>query len=87
MRDTQLVNVIIFERRFYDANLELPTCEYYFNDLISRIEVTFIDKSNPIDPGFILILSLRSTYDQMAMAVGHKLNVDPLELQFFNCLQ
>lgn len=32
---------------------------------------------------FTLELSQRNTYDQMAHAVGQKINTDPYEIQFF----
>lgn len=78
--------MLIFEKKQRgDENLELPTCEDYFRDLLYRVEVTFIDKTNPNDPGFALELSQRMTYDQMASAVGQKINCDPYEIQFFKC--
>lgn len=78
-------DVIIFERKHCDENLELATCEDYFNDLLYRVEVLFIDKTNPSDTGFTLELSHRMSYDQMAHAVGQRLNVDPYTIQFFKC--
>ena len=84
MRDME-ADILIFEKKHRDDNLELPTCEDYFRDLLYRVEVTFIDKTNPSDPGFSLELSLRMTYDQMASAVGQKINVDPYAIQFFKC--
>lgn len=76
-------DVIIFEKKHCDDNLELATCEDYFKDLLYRVEVVFIDKSNPNDAGFTLELSQRMNYEQMANAVGHKMNVDPNTIQFF----
>lgn len=78
-------DVIIFEKKYRDETLELPTCDDYFRDLLYRIEVTFVDKTNPNDVGFTLELSQRMTYDQMASAVGQKINVNPYEIQFFKC--
>lgn len=78
-------DVIIFEKKHRDESLELPTCEDYFRDLLYRVEVTFIDKTNPNDTGFSLELSQRMSYDQMASAVGQKINVDPYQIQFFKC--
>lgn len=78
-------DVIIFEKKYRDETLELPTCDDYFRDLLYRIEVTFVDKTNPNDVGFSLELSQRMTYDQMASAVGQKINVNPYEIQFFKC--
>lgn len=83
--DIPQVDVIIFERKRLDANLVLPTCEDYFNDLLYRINVTFIDRSNLSESGFVLQLSLLSSYDQMATAVAQKINEDPLTIQFFKC--
>lgn len=85
MRDIMDGDIIIFEKAAKVDNLELPTCEDYFRDLLYRIEVTFIDKTNPNDTGFTLELSQRMTYDQMASAVGHRINVDPYNIQFFKC--
>lgn len=79
-------DVMIFEKRQHDnETLELPTCEDYFRDLLYRVEVSFIDKANPTDTGFTLELSQRMTYDQMARAVGQRINVDPYNIQFFKC--
>lgn len=66
-------------------NLDLLTCEDYFRDLLYRVEVMFIDKTAPADVGFTLELSQRMTYDQMASAVGHKINCEPNKIQFFKC--
>lgn len=85
IRDIYESDVIIFEKKHRAEQLELPTCEDYFRDLLYRIEVTFIDKTNPNDPGFTLELSHRSSYEQMAAAVSQKINVDPLKIQFFKC--
>lgn len=78
-------DVIIFEKKHCEDNLELATCEDYFKDLLYRVEVLFIEKTNPQDAGFTLELSQRMTYDQMANAVGQKINVDPNTIQFFKC--
>lgn len=82
---TEKDDVIIFEKKHCDDNLELATCEDYFKDLLYRVEVLFIDKTNPADAGFTLELSHRMTYEQMAIAVGQKMNVDPHTIQFFRC--
>ncbi|XP_055857807.1 ubiquitin carboxyl-terminal hydrolase 7-like [Episyrphus balteatus] len=79
-------NILIFEKKHVDEKLELPTVEDYFRDLLSRIELTFCDKSNPNDPGFLLELSNRNTYDQMAHAVAIRINTDPNRIQFFKCI-
>ena len=78
-------DIIIFEKRAKDDDLELPTSEDYFNDLLYRIEVIFMDKTNTNDAGFPVELSIHTTYDQMAKAVGQRINIDPYEIQFFKC--
>lgn len=78
-------DVIIFEKKHCDDNYELATCEDYFKDLLYRVEIVFIDKTNPSDAGFTLELSQRMSYEQMANAVGQKMNVDPNTIQFFRC--
>lgn len=45
--------------------------------------MTFCDKTVPNDPGIIVELSHRMTYDQMAEAVANRLGTDPYLLQFF----
>lgn len=96
--DLQSGDIIIFERKILNtesvtqqqANVdlyELPTCEDYCKDLLYRIEVTFVDKSSPNDTGFTLELSQRTKYDQMAKAVGQRINCNPFEIQFFRCQQ
>lgn len=75
--------IFIFERNEKMPNLELPTYLDYYNDLQFRVEVTFIDKNIQNDNGFTIELSVNSTYDQMAKAVGQRINVDPYEIQFF----
>lgn len=49
----------------------------------SRVDVIFVDKNVPSDPGFTLTLSQRTNYEQMVEAVARHLNVDPVYLQFF----
>ena len=61
----------------------LPTCREYFRDLFYRVEVNFVDKNVPNDPGFILTLSQRTQYDQVVEAVAKHLEVDKTHLQFF----
>lgn len=78
-------DVIIFEKKHCDDNYELATCEDYFKDLLFRVEIVFVDKTNPSDAGFTLELSQRMSYEQMANAVGQKMNVDPNTIQFFRC--
>ncbi|XP_023245457.1 ubiquitin carboxyl-terminal hydrolase 7 [Copidosoma floridanum] len=79
-------DIIVFQKNNDDHDLyELPTCRDYFRDLSSRMEVTFCDKTLPNDVGFILELSQRITYEQMAKAVALKLGTAPYLLQFFKC--
>ena len=49
------------------------------------MEVTFCDKTVSNDSGFIMELSQRITYEQMAKALAHRLGTDPYLLQFFKC--
>jgi ubiquitin carboxyl-terminal hydrolase 7 len=77
--------VIIFEKKVKEDNLELPTVVDYINDLMCRHEITFVDKTNPNDTGFVLILSERTNYDQLAEAVGQRIGSDPYQIQFFKC--
>lgn len=67
------------------TNLELRTCEDYFRDLLYRIDVTFVDKTNANDSGFTLGLSSETSYDTMAKAVGQRIQANPYEIQFFKC--
>ncbi|XP_050084011.1 ubiquitin carboxyl-terminal hydrolase 7 isoform X1 [Anopheles aquasalis] len=76
--------IVVFEKRHPPGeNLEFPTCEAYFKDLFCRMEVVFLDTLIPNDTGFTLDLSSESTYDQIAKAVGRRINVNPYEIQFF----
>lgn len=47
--------IVIFERRGQEVaaymELELPTVQDYFKDLMYRVEVTFVDKASPNDTG------------------------------------
>lgn len=43
--------VIIFEKKHCDDDLELATCEDYVKDILYRFDVLFIDKTNPTDTG------------------------------------
>ena len=52
-------------------------------DLFHKVDVTFIDKNIPQDPGFTLTLSQRMTYVQIAKAASDKLEVEPDKIQFF----
>lgn len=54
-----------------------------FRDLFYKVDVTFVDKNVPHDPGFTLTLSQRMNYEQIAKACAEKLEVEPLKLQFF----
>ncbi|CAG2182939.1 unnamed protein product, partial [Oppiella nova] len=78
-------DIIVFQRA--DLTLgpecELPNVKEYFKDLLFRVEVTFCDKTNPTDPGFIIELSLKMNYEQIAQAVATRLGTDPYLIQFF----
>ncbi len=45
--------------------------------------MTFVDRNSSGDPGFTLTLSQRMNYNQIARAVGEKLDTDPFKIQFF----
>ena len=45
--------------------------------------MTFCDKAVPSDTGFVLTLSQRMNYDQVAKAVAAHIGTDPYLLQFF----
>ncbi len=79
-------DIIVFQRYLRQdeqVGLRLPACREYFRDLFHKVEVTFIDKNVPSDPGFALTLSQRMTYSQLAAAVATKLDTNPDMLQFF----
>ncbi|XP_063897034.1 ubiquitin carboxyl-terminal hydrolase 7 isoform X4 [Helicoverpa armigera] len=79
-------DIIVFERADHrHEDLELPTCQDYFKYIFYKVEVQFVDKTVPNDPGFTMELSMQMRYDQMARAVGQRLNVDPYLIQFFKC--
>ena len=46
-------------------------------------QVTFCDKQVANDNGFVMELSQRMNYEQVARAVAHRLDTDPYLLQFF----
>ncbi|XP_076333936.1 ubiquitin carboxyl-terminal hydrolase 7-like isoform X2 [Tachypleus tridentatus] len=77
-------DIIVFQQADINPDeFELPTVKDYFRDLFYRVEVTFCDKTIPSDPGFVMELSLKMNYDQMANAVAQILDTDPYLLQFF----
>lgn len=76
-------DIIVFQRTDLEGDLELPTVKHYFTDLLQRVEVTFCDKNVPNDPGFTLELSLKMTYDQIALEVSRRLGKSPELIQFF----
>ncbi|XP_061713292.1 ubiquitin carboxyl-terminal hydrolase 7-like isoform X2 [Cydia pomonella] len=79
-------DIIVFERADHrHEELELPTCQDYFKYIFYKVEVQFVDKTLPNDPGFTMELSMQMRYEQMARAVGQRLNVDPYLIQFFKC--
>uniref|UniRef100_T1GTK6 ubiquitinyl hydrolase 1 n=1 Tax=Megaselia scalaris TaxID=36166 RepID=T1GTK6_MEGSC len=72
--------------QYNSLKLELPTVDHYFRDLMHRIEILFIDKTIPNDPGFTLELSNRAPCTAMAQAVAEKINTDINRILFFKCL-
>ncbi|XP_021358377.1 ubiquitin carboxyl-terminal hydrolase 7-like isoform X1 [Mizuhopecten yessoensis] len=77
-------DIIVFQREEADfQQYQLPSARDYFKDLYYRVDVTFCDKTLPNDEGFMLDLSMRMNYDQMANAVAQYLGTDPYLLQFF----
>lgn len=78
--------ILIFQKAQQDSvTLDLPTVDDYFKDLLYRIEITFVEKSNPNDNGFVLEFPNRANYEQMAKLVAHRINTDPYTIQFFKC--
>lgn len=75
-------DIIVFQKE-PEGQFRLPHCKDYFRDLFHRVEVTFVDRNIPNDPGFSLTLSQRMNYNQIARAVAEKLDCSPNKLQFF----
>lgn len=75
-------DIIVFQKEIV-GSFRLPTCRDYFRDLFYKVEVTFVDKNQPNDPGFTLTLSQRTQYEQMVEAAAKHLEVDPTYLQFY----
>lgn len=45
-------DIIVFERADHrHEELELPTCQDYFKYIFYKVEVQFVDKTLPNDPG------------------------------------
>lgn len=45
-------DIIVFERAdLRHEELELPTCQDYFKYIFYKVEVQFVDKTLPNDPG------------------------------------
>lgn len=78
-------SIIVFQEDVSNLSLDLPTAIDYYKDLFYRLDVQFIDKTAPNDESkiFVLELSQKTTYDQLAKAVGHYLNTNPHKIQFF----
>ena len=79
-------DIIVFQRELtpqQEATYRLPTSRDYFRDLFHRVEVNFVDKNVPNDPGFILTLSQKTYYDQMVEAVAKHLDIEKTHVQFF----
>uniref|UniRef100_A0A672L108 Ubiquitin carboxyl-terminal hydrolase 7 n=1 Tax=Sinocyclocheilus grahami TaxID=75366 RepID=A0A672L108_SINGR len=83
----QGTNLILYEVRLKwlleMQDIELPTAKDYFRDLYHRVDVIFCDKTIHNDPGFVVTLSNRMNYFQVAKTVAQRLNTDPMLLQFF----
>ena len=56
----------------------------FYDYLLNRITVEFFPRfpSEPEDPSFVLTLSKKMTYDQLAAKAGEHLKVDPTHLRF-----
>jgi ubiquitin carboxyl-terminal hydrolase 7 len=78
-------DIICYQK--YDPEVmgsQLGTVKKFFYDLLHRIEVTFCDKSNPMDvTGFTISMSEDLGYDQVARLVGDRVGYPPNMLQFF----
>ncbi|RXM28003.1 Ubiquitin carboxyl-terminal hydrolase 7, partial [Acipenser ruthenus] len=77
-------DIIVFQKDDPENDSsELPTAKDYFRDLYHRVDVIFCDKTILNDPGFVVTLSNRMNYFQVAKTVAQRLNTDPMLLQFF----
>lgn len=77
-------DIIVFQRDdLKDCDGEILSLKEFFSDLLHRVEVLFCDKNNPNDPGFVIELSLKMNYNQIANAVAMRLGTDPFLIQFF----
>ena len=59
------------------------THTYCFRELYYQVDVVFCDKNDPVDNGFVLSLSLKHNYNNIATKVAEHLGTDPYKLQFF----
>uniref|UniRef100_UPI00358F4AED ubiquitin carboxyl-terminal hydrolase 7 isoform X3 n=1 Tax=Myxine glutinosa TaxID=7769 RepID=UPI00358F4AED len=76
-------DIIVFQRDDIDITSDLPTARDYFHDLYHRVDVIFCNKTILNDPGFVVTLSNRMNYSQVARTAAQRLNTDPMLLQFF----
>uniref|UniRef100_A0A2P2I3R0 Ubiquitin carboxyl-terminal hydrolase 7 n=1 Tax=Hirondellea gigas TaxID=1518452 RepID=A0A2P2I3R0_9CRUS len=78
-------DIIVYQRldQLTDTTLELPSAKDYLKDIYYRVEVTFCDKQLVSDNGFVMELSQRMNYEQVARAVAERLGTEPYLLQFF----
>ena len=78
-------DIIVFQRDYQeDTDIEpLLSIKDFYGDLLHRVEVLFCDKNNSNDPGFVIELSLKMNYNQIANAVAMRLGTDPYLIQFF----
>lgn len=79
-------DIIVYQKQILPSQtntFRLASCRDYFRDLFYKVDVNFVDKNLPNDPGFTLTLSQRMNYAQIAQAAAEKLEIDPEKIQFF----
>jgi ubiquitin carboxyl-terminal hydrolase 7 len=76
-------DIVVFHRTF-DPSRKLKSLSEFYTYVQYKYEITFIDKSNTND-SFVIEMSLKSSYMEMATKVGQRLGVKPLYIQFFKC--
>lgn len=65
--------IVIFERKHCADDPDLVTCEGYFKDFLYRVEVVFIDKTNPNDTVFKCRLP---AYSGLPLATNYSISSD-----------
>ncbi|KAM6155681.1 ubiquitin carboxyl-terminal hydrolase 7-like [Rhynchocyon petersi] len=78
-------DILVFQKDDPDNHNDLPTAKEYFRDLYHSVDVTFCDRTIPNDPGFVLTLSDRMNYLQVAQTIAERLDTEPMLLQLFKC--